>query len=802
MRRCGGHTVETIDSYPSGTRKQPSRPTLLGVAASSRGSVTCPRWRRPRAGLRRSQIGTRRSCGDPVLASAPMGRRALVSVFAAILMPLLPGLARANADGGPGNEQPPETFAPTIHVPAQFPTVQQAVDHVRPGGMVLIAPGVYREEVPVTTPFITIRGEDRDRTIIDGDFQRAYGIQVQDADGVGIQNLTARHALVSGFEWTRVHGYQGSYLTAYADGESGVRAYASDYGEIDHSYASVHPDAGFSIGACDPCHTVITDVESTDNAVAFSGTNAGGDLAIVNSEWHDNFAGIVLDTLDSEPAAPQHDAVIAGNYVHDDGDADAPTKAPSSAAFGIGIAITGGGDNLVAENLVEESSTYGIGVLPTVDTNVWVASDNVVRDNVVRRSGQADLALGAPAGRGGAGTGGGRRLLRQQRRRDEPATRDRAALSVLRTAPVSRRRRLLGADGVRAQFGARRNRPRRPVANTARATATTTDAGRSREGAAGHRGRRPERAAAVHHPPGERDRVRTGPNRAGGDRHHGDAARNVVGRAAGRAVRLRAAVRPVRHMGRRRDVGSDPAGVGATAPPRPLDARGARRAVPGTSALLRVRPVSHPAATAAGADRRRDRRLCGVPGARRADQLIEPDAHPVSRAHFDRVFRRCSCSSSSVMPTRSARARRRARCDRARRHHRPARAAAAQPRPRMPVSVFRSRQLRPQRSLHPCSASGYGTPGRTFDRASAGRGPRGSSSRRTRPEALDAPSRDRRLTVRRAGAPRRRPRGLRARRAGCTPWPPDRPRTAQHAPPSCPERRGSAWHVRRHRPRR
>jgi hypothetical protein len=329
-----------------------------------------------------------------------MWRRALVSVFTAILMLLLPGIARANADVGPGNEQPPETFAPTIHVPAQFPTVQQGVDHVRPGGMVLIAPGVYREQVTVTTPFITIRGEDRDRTIIDGDFQRAYGIQVQDADGVVIQNLTARHALVSGFEWNRVHGYQGSYLTAYADGESGVRAYASDYGEIDHSYASVHPDAGFSIEACDPCHTVITDVESVDNAVAFSGTNAGGELAIVNSEWHDNFAGIVLDTLDSEPAAPQHDAVIAGNYVHDDGDADAPTNAPASAAFGIGIAITGGGDNLVAENLVEDSSTYGIGVLPTVDTNVWVASDNVVRDNVVRRSGQADLALGAPAAGG------------------------------------------------------------------------------------------------------------------------------------------------------------------------------------------------------------------------------------------------------------------------------------------------------------------------------------------------------------------------------------------------------------------
>ena len=303
----------------------------------------------------------------------------------------------APAGVGPGAEQPPQQFAPTLQVPADYPTIQQAVDHVKPGGMVLIAPGVYREQVTVTTPFITIRGEDRNRTIIDGEFQRAYGIQVLEADGVVIQNLTARHALLNGFEWNDVHGYQGSYLTAYDDGDYGIFAYGSDYGELDHSYASGHPDSGFYIGQCYPCHAVITDVEAVDNAAGFSGTNAGGDLAIINSDWHDNLAGIVPNTLDSELGPPQRDAVIAGNYVHDNGNPDAPTKALTYPAFGMGIAVTGGRDNLIAENVVEDSATYGIIVMPIIDTNLWVTSDNVVRDNVVRRSGQADLALGAPA---------------------------------------------------------------------------------------------------------------------------------------------------------------------------------------------------------------------------------------------------------------------------------------------------------------------------------------------------------------------------------------------------------------------
>jgi plastocyanin len=298
---------------------------------------------------------------------------------------------------GPGVEQPPANFSDTVRVPRDEPTIQAGVDAVRPGGMVLIAPGVYQEQVTVTTPYITIRGENRNTTIIDGTFERANGIQVIEADGVVIQNLTAHNQLLNGFYWNRVHGYWGSYLTAYNNGDYGIFAYDSVYGQFDHSYASGSPDSGFYIGQCYPCHAVITDVISTDNAAGFSGTNAGGDLAIVNSEWFGNLAGIVPNTLDSELYPPQRDAVIAGNDVHDNGNPDAPTLALTYPAFGTGILVTGGRDNLVTQNLVEDSGTYGILVVPIFDKNVWVTADNVVRDNIVRRSGTADLGLGAPS---------------------------------------------------------------------------------------------------------------------------------------------------------------------------------------------------------------------------------------------------------------------------------------------------------------------------------------------------------------------------------------------------------------------
>ena len=301
---------------------------------------------------------------------------------------------------GPGREEPPSLPAATILVPQDVPTIQGAVDVVEPGGLVLISPGVYDEAVVVTTPFVTIRGADRNQTILDGGFALDNGIQVIEADGVTIENLTARHYLLNGFLWSSVFGYRGSYLTAYNNGDYGLFAYDSAYGQFDHAYASGHPDAGFYVGQCRPCHAVITDVLAENNGLGFSGTNAGGELFVVNSEWRNNLGGIAPNTLDSEELAPQGDMVIAGNWVHDNNNAEAPTKQLQYPSFGIGILVAGGRDNLVTQNLVEDHVNLGIAVMPQPDENIWLTEGNEIRDNLVRGSGDADLALGAPAAGG------------------------------------------------------------------------------------------------------------------------------------------------------------------------------------------------------------------------------------------------------------------------------------------------------------------------------------------------------------------------------------------------------------------
>jgi hypothetical protein len=292
---------------------------------------------------------------------------------------------------------PPAQFTDVIRVPVDQPTIQAAVDVARAGDLILVAPGVYNEQVRVCTADLTIRGEDRNATVLDGQSKLKNGFTVL-ADNVIIENMTAHHYVGNGFYWTDQNGYRGSYLTAYDNGDYGIYAFGSTNGEFDRSYASGSPDSGFYIGQCFPCHAIINKVISEWNGLGYSGTNAGGNLIIMNSEWAHNSAGIVPNTLDSEKMSPERGTSIIHNYVHDNGNEKAPYNLWSHIVLGDGILVPGGDFNYIADNRVENNSEYGILVLGNIDRNFWLATGNVVQRNTVKGSGVADLGLASPIG--------------------------------------------------------------------------------------------------------------------------------------------------------------------------------------------------------------------------------------------------------------------------------------------------------------------------------------------------------------------------------------------------------------------
>jgi len=282
----------------------------------------------------------------------------------------------------------------TIRVPQDRPSVQAGVDAAAPGDLVLIAPGTYREAVAVSTPRITLRGRDRNAVVLDGEFQRQNGVEIE-ADGVAVENLTVRRYRRNAVYWSGVVGFRGSYLTAYNDGYYGIYAYDSRDGRFEYSYASGHPDAGFYLGRHHPYEAVVSDVVAEHNGMGYSGTSTGGDLTIRDSLFRRNMTGIAPNTLD-ETDPPERGTRIVGNYVYGNDNRDAPSVAHTFPTFGTGIALWGGSDNVVEDNLVDNHENYGI----VAHHNAVPPAGNVVRNNVVLDSGRADLALGTPAGEG------------------------------------------------------------------------------------------------------------------------------------------------------------------------------------------------------------------------------------------------------------------------------------------------------------------------------------------------------------------------------------------------------------------
>ena len=288
----------------------------------------------------------------------------------------------------------------TLAVPAQYPTIQEAVNEASPGDLVLIAPGTYNETIEVTTDRIVIRGEDRNTVVLDGKHELDNGIVVA-ANGVAVENLTVtayrqNGVLFSGAYAAQersdepgydsaygvdefvVDGYRASYITTYNNGLYGLYAFAARNGIFEHSYASGHPDSGFYVGQCKPCNAVLRNLVAENNAIGYYGTNASGDVWVVESVFNNNRLGIAPNSQDAEKLAPQEDTWVVGNVVVNNDNANTP-EIPEGFFAG-GIAVGGGTKNNVWKNRVEEHTGAGILVIPL---NKYDPENNVIRDNVL-----------------------------------------------------------------------------------------------------------------------------------------------------------------------------------------------------------------------------------------------------------------------------------------------------------------------------------------------------------------------------------------------------------------------------------
>ena len=296
---------------------------------------------------------------------------------------------------------PPPPSGRTLRVPSQFPDLVAAIADATFGDVILLAPGTYPGGIGIGPdhPGITIRGEDRNTVVFDGEDQRTNAIEVN-ADGVTLENMSAHNFTANGFYWEEVDGYAGRYLTVWNVGLYGIYAISSRGGVMEQSYVSGAADAAFYIGECQPCDATIRNVTATLSAVGYSGTNAGGNLVVEDSRFLLNSVGILPNSFDVglEPP-PQHDAIFRRNEVAGSGTVVTPRTTPLGGYHGVGIGIAGGQGNLVEDNEVRGSARYGIAVFTAIDrSSSWFPARNQVNGNHVTASGTADLALAGGTG--------------------------------------------------------------------------------------------------------------------------------------------------------------------------------------------------------------------------------------------------------------------------------------------------------------------------------------------------------------------------------------------------------------------
>ncbi|QEO09242.1 right-handed parallel beta-helix repeat-containing protein [Protaetiibacter larvae] len=289
-----------------------------------------------------------------------------------------------------------------VHVPADAATLSAAMELVSPGGLVVIAPGRYEEQLLVDKADVTVRGEDRNATVIDGGGIRPYGI-VAIADGVRIENLTVTGATFYGVLVTGLHDGDGpadpgeggytdwdprafpplqrflvDHVTAFNNGLYGIYAFNSQHGVIRDSYASGSADSGFYVGQCEECDILVTGNVAERNAVGFENANASDSVVIVGNRFAGNRVGMTLLSSYQEAFTPQRANTVVGNLVTDNVEPDSPSQAEGGFATGIGIA--GGQRNTIERNRITGNPRAAVILTNTEDI---AASGNRVEANLV-----------------------------------------------------------------------------------------------------------------------------------------------------------------------------------------------------------------------------------------------------------------------------------------------------------------------------------------------------------------------------------------------------------------------------------
>jgi len=318
-------------------------------------------------------------------------------------------------------------------------TITAAVNKAKGGDTIKVKPGTYPESV-------YIKGSKYDNLKIFGTTavkskmplltgtrarpQTDFGILAEGVDGFQLKNLRGANYTGTAFfvrgdygntgPTTPCTGYKFSNLVAWNNVKYGLYARNCVGGQMTRSEAYLNGDAGVYIGETpeqvSPVWTDLSYLNMHQNVLGYSGTNSRY-VDINNSDFYNNGAGIVPNTLDSEGFEPTANGKIRENRIFwnnfnyyatcagsKTGNTPACSPIPRSWVgnlgtvggifriyypTGIGVVLHGSSGWEVTDNQIFGNNKWGVAAVsdPFNDGNDATGNDNQIRDNTLGRAG-------------------------------------------------------------------------------------------------------------------------------------------------------------------------------------------------------------------------------------------------------------------------------------------------------------------------------------------------------------------------------------------------------------------------------
>lgn len=282
-------------------------------------------------------------------------------------------------------------------------SIQRAIDRAKPGGLIIVFPGTYREisdptnglNISKSVRLIGLSSK-RKRVVLENAGNQRNGIVVVPADrtecmschsslappfdvlpdvepGLKMREPMIRNFMIRGFTirdfannglfTENVDGFKIIDVESIGNKNYGIFPTLSKNGLVTRSYASGADDSGIWVETSENVRVTHNLVEGNVNGFEISNSD---DILLAHNEARDNSIGIanllLPDIFDDRSGAKRVD--MKHNYIHDNNKPNTarPGSILSEVPKGIGILHLGVDDSVIADNWVADNEFVGIGV--------------------------------------------------------------------------------------------------------------------------------------------------------------------------------------------------------------------------------------------------------------------------------------------------------------------------------------------------------------------------------------------------------------------------------------------------------